>query len=130
MHQEAAAEQAVPAETAPAAEDVAAPVPGVKDPVTVTTDLQKVTFDREGGVIVGTELIHVPNLSDWKDIGLAGLILGCRPTAAAPTPRRRAWPVATSPTTRTVLNSSARSLTWVRTTTLRWSSAPKRTVSS
>ena len=76
VHQEAAAEQAVPAETAPAAEDVAAPVPGVKDPVTVTTDLQKVTFDREGGVIVGTELIHVPNLSDWKDIGLAGLILG------------------------------------------------------
>ena len=41
VHQEAAAEQAVPAETAPAAEDVAAPVPGVKDPVTVTTDLQK-----------------------------------------------------------------------------------------
>ena len=76
VHQEAAAEQAVPAETAPAAEDVVAPVPGVKDPVTVTTDLQKVTFDREGGVIVGTELIRVPNLSDWKDIGLAGLILG------------------------------------------------------
>lgn len=76
VHQEAAVDQAVPAETASAAEDVAAPVPGVKDPVTVTTDLQKITFDREGGVIVGTELIRVPNLSDWKDIGLAGLILG------------------------------------------------------
>ena len=76
-HQEAMADTAVPDEAAkPAEQDVAVPAVTVKEPVTVTTDLLKVTFDREGGVIVGTELIRVPNLSDWKDIGLAGLILG------------------------------------------------------
>lgn len=48
----------------------------VKDPVVVTTDQMKVTFDSEGAVIVGNTLLKYPRQPEWTDVGLAGLILG------------------------------------------------------
>ena len=58
-----AVEQQVAADAAsgvPTGKDVDASVPAaaaaVKDPVVVETDRMKVTFDREGAVIVGTEM--------------------------------------------------------------------------
>lgn len=68
----------VPAAKAPSAADVTAeaPVPVVKDPVVVTTDRMKVTFDREGAVIVSSEMTQIPRQADWTEVGLAGLILG------------------------------------------------------
>ena len=39
----------------------------------------KVTFDREGAVIVGTEMTLIPRQADWTEVGLAGLILDRKP---------------------------------------------------
>ena len=54
VQQQNSADQSVPTTKAPTSGDVAAsiPAPQLKDPVVVTTDRMKVTFDREGAVIV------------------------------------------------------------------------------
>ena len=66
----------------PTPEDVGADAPksvDLKDPVVVVTDRMTVTFDREGAVIVGTEMMQIPRQADWTEVGLAGLILGKKP---------------------------------------------------
>lgn len=39
----------------------------------------KVTFDREGAAIIGTEMTLIPRQADWTEVGLAGLILDRKP---------------------------------------------------
>ena len=51
----------------------------VKNPVVVTTDLLKVTFDSKGASVVKNEFLKIPKHNDWTDVGLAGLILGNEP---------------------------------------------------
>lgn len=51
----------------------------VKEPVVVTTDRMKVTFDLQGARIVGTEMLLFPQQADWTQVGLAGMILGREP---------------------------------------------------
>lgn len=66
-----------PAEKPAASTDIAASkLDQAKDPVVVTTDRMKVTFDREGAVIIGNEMRLIPRQADWTEVGLAGLILG------------------------------------------------------
>ena len=81
VQQQSSADNSVPATKAPTAGDVAAsiPAPQLKDPVVVTTDRMRVTFDREGAVIVSNELTQIPRQADWTEVGLAGLILGKEP---------------------------------------------------
>ena len=81
-----AVEQQVAADAAsgvPTGKDVDASVPAavaaVKDPVVVETDRMKVTFDREGAAIIGTEMTLIPRQADWTEVGLAGLILDRKP---------------------------------------------------
>lgn len=83
VQQQNSADQSVPTTKAPTSGDVAAsiPAPQLKDPVVVTTDRMKVTFDREGAVIVSNELTQIPRQADWTEVGLAGLILGKEPDA-------------------------------------------------
>ncbi len=79
VHQQVSADADV---ATPSVEDVGSSVPlaiDVKDPVVVSTDRMKVTFDREGAVIVGTEMTKIPRQADWTEVGLAGLILGKEP---------------------------------------------------
>ena len=78
---QAQADASVPQVAAPSAKDVAGvvPVEQPKDPVVVTTDRMKVTFDREGAVIVGSEMTQIAQQADWTEVGLAGLILGREP---------------------------------------------------
>lgn len=74
------AANAIPAPTPNAQQAVAAtPVEAVSDPVIVTTDRMKVTFDRSGARLVGTEMLRFPRQADWTEVGLAGLILGRKP---------------------------------------------------
>ena len=84
FHTEAVEQQAVAdaASSVPTGKDIDATVPSavaVKDPVVVETDRMKVTFDREGAVIVGTEMTLIPRQADWTEVGLAGLILDRKP---------------------------------------------------
>ena len=77
FHTEAVEQQAVAdaASSVPTGKDIDATVPSavaVKDPVVVETDRMKVTFDREGAVIVGTEMTLIPRQADWTEVGLAG----------------------------------------------------------
>ena len=72
---------AIPAPAPAAAEQTpelqaAAPV---KEPVVVTTDRMKVTFDLQGARIVGTEMLLFPQQADWTQVGLTGMILGREP---------------------------------------------------
>lgn len=50
-----------------------------REPVVVTTDRMKVTFDLQGARIVGTEMLLFPQQADWTEVGLAGMILGRKP---------------------------------------------------
>lgn len=50
-----------------------------REPVVVTTDRMKVTFDLQGARIVGTEMLRFPQQADWTEVGLAGMILGRKP---------------------------------------------------
>ena len=77
LHSESAHQTANVSEV-PAAktEPVTTPSAEVSKPVVVTTDHMKLTFDLKGGTFFRTELTAIPNQADWKDIGLAGLILG------------------------------------------------------
>lgn len=84
FHTEAVEQQAVAdaASSVPTGKDIDATVPSavaVRDPVVVETDRMKVTFDREGAVIVGTEMTLIPRQADWTEVGLAGLILDRKP---------------------------------------------------
>ena len=84
FHTEAVEQQAAAdaASSVPTGKDIDATVPSavaVKDPVVVETDRMKVTFDREGAVIVGTEMTLIPRQADWTEVGLAGLILDRKP---------------------------------------------------
>lgn len=51
----------------------------VSEPVVVTTDRMKVTFDLEGAAIVNSEMLDFPRQADWTEVGLAGLILNRKP---------------------------------------------------
>ena len=64
------------AKTAPALDDATA----VKEPIVVTTDRMKVTFDRMGARIVGSEMLLFPQQADWTEVGLAGMVLGREPS--------------------------------------------------
>lgn len=44
--------------------------------VVVKTDLMNVTFDLTGASLVKNEFTTIPEQADWKDVGLAGLVLG------------------------------------------------------
>lgn len=72
----------IPPAAAPSVKDVAdvVPVEQPRDPVVVTTDCMKVTFDLEGAAIVGSEMTEIPKQADWTEVGLAGLILGREPS--------------------------------------------------
>ena len=48
--------------------------------VEVVTDRLKVTFDLKGAKIVGAELTQIPRQASWTEVGLAGLILGRKPS--------------------------------------------------
>lgn len=67
-----------PAQDAKAVEVQAAATP-VKEPVVVTTDRMKVTFDLQGARVIGTEMLLFPQQADWTEVGLAGMILGRKP---------------------------------------------------
>lgn len=67
-----------PAAAAQQAPEIKAAAP-VKEPVVVTTDRMKVTFDLQGARIVGTEMLLFPQQADWTQVGLAGMILGREP---------------------------------------------------
>ncbi|MDO5530435.1 membrane protein insertase YidC [Sutterella sp.] len=77
---EQAATADIPAPTAASAAAQAVPENPVKAPVVVTTDRMKVTFDQQGARIVGTEMLLFPQQRDWKEVGLAGMILGREPS--------------------------------------------------
>ena len=64
------------AKTAPVLDDATA----VKEPIVVTTDRMKVTFDRMGARIVGSEMLLFPQQADWTEVGLAGMVLGREPS--------------------------------------------------
>ena len=74
----AAADIPAPAQDARAVEVQAAATP-VKEPVVVTTDRMKVTFDLQGARVIGTEMLLFPQQADWTEVGLAGMILGRKP---------------------------------------------------
>ncbi len=59
------------AESVPGAATVAP-----NSPVLVKTDLMNVTFDLLGASLVQNEFTTIPKQADWKDVGLAGLVLG------------------------------------------------------
>ena len=135
FHTEAVEQQAVAdaASSVPTGKDIDATVPSavaVKDPVVVETDRMKVTFDREGAVIVGTEMTLIPRQADWTEVGLAGLILDRKPAEnlgtsiflrsrrTAPTSPRAALSAATSRITRISTSSSAKSSAWATPTSL------------
>ncbi|WP_443743084.1 membrane protein insertase YidC [Sutterella sp.] len=67
-----------PAAAAQQTPEIQAAAP-VKEPVVVTTDRMKVTFDLQGARIVGTEMLLFPQQADWTQVGLAGMILGREP---------------------------------------------------
>lgn len=67
-----------PAAAAQQTSEIKAAAP-VKEPVVVTTDRMKVTFDLQGARIVGTEMLLFPQQADWTQVGLAGMILGREP---------------------------------------------------
>ena len=48
-------------------------------PIVVTTDVMKVTFDLSGASMVQNEFLNIPRQHDWKEVGLAGLVLGKKP---------------------------------------------------
>lgn len=64
------------AKTAPVLDDATA----VNEPIVVTTDRMKVTFDRMGARIVGSEMLLFPQQADWTEVGLAGMVLGREPS--------------------------------------------------
>ena len=64
------------AKTAPVLDDATS----VKEPIVVTTDRMKVTFDRMGARIVGSEMLLFPQQADWTEVGLAGMVLGREPS--------------------------------------------------
>ena len=73
-----AADIPAPVQDARAVEVQAAATP-VKEPVVVTTDRMKVTFDLQGARVIGTEMLLFPQQADWSEVGLAGMILGRKP---------------------------------------------------
>lgn len=68
----------IPAAAAKQEAPVMAAAPA-REPVVVTTDRLKVTFDLQGARIVGTEMLLFPQQADWTEVGLAGMILGRKP---------------------------------------------------
>ncbi|MCI5851091.1 MAG: membrane protein insertase YidC [Sutterellaceae bacterium] len=68
----AAASVAASSDPALAAADASSSV----QPVEVTTDLMKLTFDEHGASIVRAELLNMKELPDWTEVGLVGLVLG------------------------------------------------------
>ena len=60
-----AADIPAPAQDARAVEVQAAATP-VKEPVVVTTDRMKVTFDLQGARVIGTEMLLFPQQADWS----------------------------------------------------------------
>lgn len=49
------------------------------EPVVVTTDRMKVTFDLNGARVVGSEMLLFPQQASWTEVGLAGKVLGKTP---------------------------------------------------
>ena len=69
----AAGDVKVPAESKAVASEVNVTI---TQPVVVTTDLFKITFDANGASVARAELLKERQTPDWKTRGLPGLILG------------------------------------------------------
>ena len=80
--EEAASADAIPT-TQNAAKEQSLPqvASAPSEPVVVTTDRMKVTFDLNGARVVGSEMLLFPQQASWTDVGLAGKILGNEPAA-------------------------------------------------
>lgn len=78
------AADAIPAAKTEAVAQAAAPMADAakpSEPVVVTTDRMKVTFDLAGARVVGTEMLLFPQQPSWTEVGLAGKVLGREPQA-------------------------------------------------